>query len=232
MLKSHICLDFIRADSTPKSKSENFQDMSQVKQSMKQETTPSTHSTKESNSKQYFIKATQSAGIQTRIVPCVLELEYAPLKSLSQDAVEKEYQVLGEQGNDIISQAMHFLNKESDSSNAMIIELLSQIYQKVAKIERIVMRESSQLIALDFRTSVAAFGHGVICCEEECFRVGEEYYARFVLPNVLQRIIAVYAHAITPQIIKITSAHSSDMRVLDNYIAAKEMEQLREQRTK
>lgn len=204
--------------------------MNQVKQ--KQESTPSTHSTQEQNSKQYFIKATQSAGIQTRIVPCVLELEYAPLKSLSQDAVSKEYQVLGEQGNDIISQAMHFLNKESDSSNAMIIELLSQIYQKVAKIERIVMRESSQLIALNIHTSVAAFGHGVICCEEECFGVGEEYYARFVLPNVLQRIIAVYAQAITPQIIKITSAHSSDMRVLDTYIASKEMEQLREQRTK
>lgn len=204
--------------------------MNQVKQ--KQESTPSTHSTQEQNSKQYFIKATQSAGIQTRIVPCVLELEYTPLKSLSQDAVSKEYQVLGEQGNDIISQAMHFLNKESDSSNAMIIELLSQIYQKVAKIERIVMRESSQLIALNFHTSVAAFGHGVICCEEECFGVGEEYYARFVLPNVLQRIIAVYAQAITPQIIKITSAHSSDMRVLDTYIASKEMEQLREQRTK
>ena len=206
--------------------------MKQPKQAIGQETTPSTHSMTESNSKQYFIKATQSVGIQTRIVPCVLELEYAPLKSLSQDIISKEYQILGEQGNDIISQAMHFLNKEGDSSNAMIIELLSQIYQKVAKIERIVMKESSQLITLDFHTSVAAFGHGVICCEKECFRVGEEYYARFVLPNVLQRTIAVYTQAITPQIIKITSAHSSDMRVLDNYIVAKEMEQLREQKTK
>lgn len=206
--------------------------MKQPKQAIGQETTPSTHSMAESNSKQYFIKATQSVGIQTRIVPCVLELEYAPLKSLSQDIISKEYQILGEQGNDIISQAMHFLNKEGDSSNAMIIELLSQIYQKVAKIERIVMKESSQLITLDFHTSVAAFGHGVICCEEGCFRVGEEYYARFVLPNVLQRTIAVYTQAITPQIIKIASAHSSDMRVLDNYIVAKEMEQLREQKTK
>ena len=206
--------------------------MKQPKQAIGQETTPSTHSMAESNSKQYFIKATQSVGIQTRIVPCVLELEYAPLKSLSQDIISKEYQILGEQGNDIISQAMHFLNKEGDSSNAMIIELLSQIYQKVAKIERIVMKESSQLITLDFHTSVAAFGHGVICCEKECFSVGEEYYARFVLPNVLQRTIAVYTQAITPQIIKITSAHFSDMRVLDNYIVAKEMEQLREQKTK
>ena len=121
------------------------------------------------NIKEYFIKATHQAGIKTRIVPCVLELEFATLSSLNLNQVAKEYQILGEQGNDIISQAMHFLNKESDNANAMIIELLAQIYQKVARIERAMMRESADFIALEKNASISAFGHGVICCQEECF---------------------------------------------------------------
>ena len=179
------------------------------------------------NLKEYFIKTTQSLGIQTRIVPCSLELEFAPLQKLDSEKIAKEYQILGEQGSNTISQAMGYLHKESDSTNAMIIELLSQIYQKVARIERVVMKTSDEFVALECSASIAAFGHGVICCTEECFGVGDSYYARFVLPNILQRTIGVYANALSPQILQFTSIHSSDVRALDSFIASKEMEQLR-----
>lgn len=194
-----------------------------------------TNTSQTQNLKEYFIKTTQSLGIQTRIVPCALELEYAPLKNLDNPNAEniaKEYQILGEQGSNTISQAMSYLHKEGDSTNAMIIELLSQIYQKVSRIERVVMKTSDEFVALECKASIAAFGHGVICCNEECFGVGEDYYARFVLPNILQRTIGVYAKSLNPQILKFTSIHSSDVSALDNFIASKEMEQLRKAKDK
>lgn len=141
-----------------------------------------------------------------------------------------EYEMLGESGNDTISQALHFATKEKNPSIILTLEILTQLYQKLARIEQYLLKEQQILLPLENSGSLKALGHGVICFDNKYFTTNKLYYVRFCLPNVSQRIMGVFAKAVAPEILHITRMHSHDSDALDSYIVSKEMEQLRQKR--
>ncbi|OBV29767.1 hypothetical protein BKN38_01410 [Helicobacter sp. CLO-3] len=141
-----------------------------------------------------------------------------------------EYEMLGLIGDDAISQALQFSTKEKNPSIALILEILTQLYQKLARIEQHLLKEQQSLPPLENSGSIRALGHGVICFDNKYFTTNKLYYVRFCLPNASQRTMSVFAKAVAPEILHITRMHSHDSDALDSYIVSKEMEQLRQKR--
>ena len=201
---------------------------------------------------QNLVEILRSYDIQTRVVECFLAIEFTeltqyPFKRESLDsslesrkltkqerdkelAFLQEYEMLGESANDVVSQALYAHSRERDTNNALVLELLIQMYKKITKIEQFLLKDSRILLPLQQQGGIVALGHGVICCGEEYFVSDRIYYARFCLPNVSWRTISVFARAITNTILRITHIHSHDNSALDGYIVSKEMEQLRQKR--
>lgn len=177
-----------------------------------------------------FLDITHNAGIQTRIVDCLIEVSFEHIQN--KESFLQEYELFGEKNNDIISQVLHTIPKEKDTTSVLILELLAQIYQKLAKIEHHIDKSSDALLPLQNKGVINALGHGIVCCGNAEFVPNGLYYLRFCLPNMPYRFVAVFGEAINAKVIKITTMHSSDIMALDSYIANKEMEYLRQKRNK
>ncbi len=180
---------------------------------------------------QDFIQTIHDAGIQTRIIECLIDMEFQQIQD-NKEIYLKEYQMLGESGNDIISQTSHFISKEKNTTNMLVLELLTQIYQKLSRIEKYILQEHQILIPLEHKGTINALGHGIIGCSEAYFTPKQEYYIRLCLPYISQRIIGLFAHSIDTHILLITASYSYDTDALDSFIVSKEMEYLRQKRIK
>ncbi|MDL0081020.1 hypothetical protein [Helicobacter zhangjianzhongii] len=184
---------------------------------------------------QSFIQAAQECGIQTRIISCHIPIEWTRIHSCS-NALEssddisylQEYDTLGASKNDLIAQAMHFGAKEKNTSIALVLELLIDMQQRLSRIESHILQEQQRLIPLDSSGIMLGLGHGVLCVRDGEFDKSGFYYVRFSLPTLSQRVIGVFACALTDSLLHIVRIHSHNTQALDSFIAAKEMEQLRQ----
>ena len=101
---------------------------------------------------QNLVEILRSYDIQTRVVECFLAIEFTeltqyPFKRESLDsslesrkltkqerdkelAFLQEYEMLGESANDVVSQALYAHSRERDTNNALVLELLIQMYKK------------------------------------------------------------------------------------------------------
>ncbi|PAF47267.1 hypothetical protein BKH46_04075 [Helicobacter sp. 12S02634-8] len=178
-----------------------------------------------------FAKVCKDNGFPTRIVPCLLPLAYG-IPCVDTFA---EYQHLSTDGSDTLGKWLENLKHKANASsnafgngeNAVILEVLIQIYHKLNTLEALIKDQAPKLLALDFQTSIQALGHGVICANQGAFEPSQEYYLRFELPIFPQRYIGAFGKAFDTQILQITQMHSRDIQDFDMYIANQEIEYLR-----
>ena len=173
--------------------------------------------------KDYFLNITRSLGIRTRIVECAIALEYECVES--QEKFLQEYENLG-QSSDILNKALQARQKEND----VILELLIQLYQKISKIERMLLQDEQVFLRLESKITINALGHGILCAKNGNFAKGSLYYLRFCLPNISGKMIGAFGEALSDEVMKLTSIHTCDIDSLDNYIATQEIEHLRQKR--
>lgn len=184
---------------------------------------------------QGFIQAAQECGIQTRIVACHIPIEWTRIHSHtntleSSDDIHclQEYETLGAMGNDLIAQAMYFGAKEKNTSIALVLELLIDMQQRLSRLEGHILQDEQNLLPLESSGIMLGLGHGVLCVRDGGFSKSGFYYARFSLPTLSQRVIGVFACALTDSLLQIVRIHSHNTQALDSFIASKEMEQLRQ----
>lgn len=174
-----------------------------------------------------FVEICQKNGIHTRIVECALKVEF----SLCEDAEKflEEYSTLHLAHDDLQKWFARLQSKDS-AENAVLLEILMELYKKVNYLVQKINHEEERLLKLDSESRILALGHEVLWVEGAHFEAGREYYLRFVLPNFSDRIMPVFAKALSAEALLITRMHPSDVRDFDSFVVAKEMEKIRWQK--
>ncbi len=172
-----------------------------------------------------FVEVCQQNGIYTRVVECNLEVEF----SYCDDEARfiKEYDGLC---YDHLQKWFLQLQSKDKGANPAILEILMELYKKVLEIEKQLKKEKTPLIPLDARGMILALGHEVLWIQDGGLELGATYYLRFVLPNFSDRIMAVFARALSANALLITKMHPKDIQDFDGFVVAKEMEKIRWQK--
>ncbi|CBG40481.1 hypothetical protein [Helicobacter mustelae] len=163
----------------------------------------------------------KTRGINTRVVESAIAIE------LSRDdgAYLEEYHRLG-----AAYEKLKDWSAAEQGKDGLIVEILLELYKKIAKIERKLFGEEELLQRLEKKDQIAALGHGVMYLRDGNLVEGQSYYLRFVLPVFSDRIIALFALALSDRVLQITKMHPSDIEDFDNYIANTEMANIRAQK--
>lgn len=165
----------------------------------------------------------QAQGIQTRIVPCEIEVAFAKAKE-NLEAYRKEFVALSQHRYGSITQ---WLNKNKsknrlEDTDEVLLELLVELYQKVENIEQILLNKSFAYVPLSGEGIANFVGHSVLCMPENVFEKGQEYYLRIFLNAFPKRYVGIFAKAIDEKIVVFTQIHQSDVVDFDSFVAQME----------
>lgn len=163
-------------------------------------------------------------GIQTRIVPCELNVSFSKLTSDNVEILKKEYIALPQNRYGSI---MQWLNKNkakkrTEETDELLLELLVELYQKVENIERILQNKAIKYVVLDSEVIADSIGHSVLCTSSAAFEANEKYYLRVFLPIFPQRHVGIFARAITSQIVAFEQIQQNDLEDFDSFVAQME----------
>ncbi|WP_104695734.1 hypothetical protein [Helicobacter salomonis] len=158
-------------------------------------------------------------GHFTRLVRCAISLEYAPYDPY----FEEEYLQLG-QGESLRPWESLSHGKDQD---AMLFKALSDIYDKLMRIEQALEIKQRHFIPLESQGLLEVLGHGVLGVRDPLFESNQEYYLRFSLPSAPYRVFALSARAFDAKLLKVARMHPAHIKEMDSYIAAQELATLK-----
>ena len=166
-------------------------------------------------------------NMPTRVVEVGLDVEF----SLDDGRVnfKDEYENLG-YGGESLKRFFEDLEHRDRGENTVVLELLFEMYKKILSIEQRLAQDKPALIPLDKKDRIMAIGHGMLWLGNGGFSVGEKYYLRFVLPSFSDKITAVFAEALSANVLRIIMMNPKDTQEFDLFIATREMEQIRHNR--
>ncbi|WP_231997614.1 hypothetical protein [Helicobacter cinaedi] len=165
----------------------------------------------------------QAQGIQTRIVPCEIEVAFAKAEE-NLEAYRKEFIALSQHRYGSITQ---WLNKNKsknrlEDTDEVLLELLVELYQKVENIEQILLNKSFAYVSLSGEGIANFVGHSVLCMPENVFEKGQEYYLRIFLNAFPKRYVGIFAKAIDERIVVFTQIHQGDVVDFDSFVVQME----------
>lgn len=166
-------------------------------------------------------------GIQTRVVNCFLDVDFSLCEN--EEKFMEEFYTL-HLAHQSLQQWFERLQNKDKGENTAVLEILIELYKKVVDLEKRIQGNQKKLIVLDSKSVILGLGHGVMWIEKDVLEVGKSYYLRFVLPNFSDRIIAIFAKALSKNALHVTKMHSRDIQDFDSYVVAKEMEKIRWQK--
>ncbi|WP_104696956.1 MULTISPECIES: hypothetical protein [unclassified Helicobacter] len=170
----------------------------------------------------------KSHQIQTRIIKCALEVEFSLCENEEKFLEEFHTLYLTYEKSQRWFEALQ--NKDK-GENTVVLEVLMELYKKISSLEKKILKEEEQkLLNLDFKSMILALGHEVVWIESAVFEENKNYYLRFILPTFSDRIIPIFARALSKNALIITKMHPRDIQDFDGYIVAREMEQIRWQK--
>lgn len=165
----------------------------------------------------------QAQGIQTRIVPCEIEVAFAKAEE-NLEAYRKEFIALSQHRYGSITQ---WLNKNKsknrlEDTDEVLLELLVELYQKVENIEQILLNKSFAYVSLSGEGIANFVGHSVLCMPENVFEKGQEYYLRIFLNAFPKRYVGIFAKAIDERIVVFTQIYQGDVVDFDSFVVQME----------
>ena len=174
-----------------------------------------------------LVEICQMHRIQTRIVEVDLGVEL----SLCED--EKEF--LDEffnlsYGGENLKRIFEQWEYRDKGENPILLEILFEMYQRIVSIEKTLKSSKDKLLELEKKDRILAIGHGVLWLELGTLEAERDYYLRFVLPGFSDRIIGVFARALSSNVVLITKMDSKDTQEFDHFIASVEMECIRQRK--
>ncbi len=160
-----------------------------------------------------------------RVVEVFLEVELSSCEE--EGSFQQEYESLGYEN------PKHFIEnlyQQDRGENTAILDILVEIYQKVARIEKRLNHSKDSLLPLGSKDTIKAMGHEILWLEKGGLSEGKKYYLRLVLPSFSDKIIAFFAQALSQNVLRIVMMNSKDSQEFDRFIANKEMEKIRQAR--
>ncbi len=163
--------------------------------------------------------------IHTRLVEVSLDAEFSLDDGRS--SFKDEYENLS-YGTESLKRFFEDLEHRDKGENAIVLELLFEMYKRILSIEQRLIGDKSPFILLDKKDKITAIGHGIIWLNNGGLNVGEKYYLRFVLPSFSDKIMPVFANALSTNVLRIIMMNPKDIQEFDLFIATKEMERIRQ----
>ncbi|GMB95758.1 hypothetical protein [Helicobacter sp. NHP22-001] len=168
-------------------------------------------------------RACVAFGFYTRLVAVALPLEFAPLKPEH----ESEYLQLGQSEGGFSAPWEVFYGKDRED---IIFKALSEIYQKLERIERYLHEQDRVYLPLEGVGVIGVLGHGILGVKSGGLKEGELYYMRTKLPKTPYKRLGFVARAFTPMLLSVERMHASDIKEWDSHIAQSELESLNERK--
>ena len=163
-------------------------------------------------------------GIETRIVPCELEVAFSEVSVDNEEILRKEYIALSQHRYGSIAQ---WLNKNksknrTEDTDEVLLELLIELYQKVENIEQMLLHKEARYIPLEYEGLANFVWHNVMCMPLDAFNEGQRYYLRIFLPIFPQRYVGIFARSVATRIVVFEQIHHNDLSDFDSFVAQME----------
>lgn len=167
----------------------------------------------------------ESLGIQTRLGRCHLKLAYEYVEEQKSHLYEEEFFSLAAFSETPMLKWIKTMHSKSALSeeNMIIVEILTEMYKKLDKLERILTHQDQNLLPLSHEARLGFVGHDALCLDErQSFGeiVGQGMiYARVFVPLFPERIVGIFAKVLHPQIAKIEHIHIKNRTYFDTFVA-------------
>lgn len=162
-----------------------------------------------------------------RLIEAPLEIAFS-LQSSNEIDFEREYIQLSEVENDAIGQWLRNARGKGDSSDdAVVIQLLVELYRKIDHLEQVVLQSAPKRIPLTFEGKISRIGYEHFELLEPQLEIAQHYYGRLDMPVHPQREVSFYFEAITPTLAKIIRIHQKDTSDWASHMMARERAMIR-----
>ena len=164
-----------------------------------------------------------------RLVPAPISLVFS-LSHVDEENYKREYQQLSESDDDPISQWLKLAKARGDTadSDPVLLNLVVELHRKVDALEMFLKNEQPKRISLTNESKITSIGFEYFKLEENILEVGQEYYARIMMPVHPKRDVAVFFKAESSTLAKIIKMHDRDEKEWAAYLTARERVLIRE----
>lgn len=164
-----------------------------------------------------------------RLVPSTLDLAYEEVAE-SAEKFEREFNVISESEENSITQGIKHakMRGESDETNILILNILSELYRKMDKIEHLLVHGNLKRLTLASEGLIESIGLEHFKLTSEVLEVGKHYYGRVEIPTFPKREIAFYFEGVEPTLAKIEKIHVRDKEAWGYFMTACERIMIRQ----
>lgn len=160
---------------------------------------------------------------KSRLIQTLLHIEYEAVHNNAECFVE-EFNKLTQSDEDPIGEWLRLKRAKKgnlESDNAVILELLVEIYRKIESLESRICGETKSYVNLEYKGNVKTIGHGCFALKDSNLLENTLYYGRIELPTFPTRIVPVY-FVYHSGLAWIERIHGQDEAEWDSYVASKE----------
>lgn len=167
----------------------------------------------------------ESLGIHTRLGRCHLKLAYEYVEEHKAHLYEGEFFSLATFSDTPMLKWIKTMHSKSSLSeeNMIIVEILTEMYKKLERLERILTHQDQNLLPLANEARLGFVGHDALCLDEGQsfgdFAQHSKIYARVFVPLFPERIVGIFAKVLHPQIAQIEHIHIKNRTYFDTFVA-------------
>lgn len=165
-----------------------------------------------------------------RLVTATMNLVYEEVTSERTEQFEREYHEISEMEENSITQGIKHIKTrgESDETNLLILNILSELYRKMDKIEHLLVHGTLKRLNLTSEALIESIGLEHLKLKTESLEIGKHYYARIEIPIFPKREIAFYFEAVESSLAHIEKIHVRDKEAWGYYMTACERIMIRQ----
>jgi hypothetical protein len=164
-----------------------------------------------------------------RLVPASIDLSYEEIVD-NNEKFEREFNQIGEAEENSITQGIKHVKVrgELDEVNALMLNIMAELYRKMEKIEQILTKGKLNRIELASEGFIESIGLEHFKLNSEVLESGKHYYGRIEIATFPKREIAFYFEAMEPSLAKIEKIHVRDEEAWGYYMVACERLMIRQ----
>ncbi|MDD5158883.1 MAG: hypothetical protein PHI47_02430 [Sulfuricurvum sp.] len=164
-----------------------------------------------------------------RLVTATIDLVYDEV-SANADKFELEFNEISETDEDSIGQWIKHakVRTETNDSDALMLNLLVELYRKIDKIELILTKGAPKRLPLAGAAVIESIGLEHFKLNLDSFEPGKHYYGRVEIATFPKREIAFFFEAVDASLAKIVKMHVRDEKEWGYYMTACERAMIRQ----
>lgn len=166
---------------------------------------------------------------EIRLVKAMIDLSFEEVAGNS-EKFEREFNQIGEAEENSITQGIKHAKTRGDldETNALMLNIMAELYRKMEKIEQILTKGQTNRIQLASEGFIESIGLEHFRLNTETLEPGKRYYGRVEIATFPKREIGFYFEALEPALARIETIHVRDKEAWGHYMTACERVMIRQ----